>query len=125
PRYDDSFETTLQARSRGVESVRYTPFLVLLVRLVLGSKSRLFDTDSELNDVHHGRGTPSRLDLEVVLETKVDRRGREVLAQSEDDSVLSGWYNFIYWLLDFLLSEQYDAVFARVVAVEVISRRNL
>ncbi|KAG0418848.1 hypothetical protein HPB47_004543 [Ixodes persulcatus] len=25
PRYDDSFETTLQARSRGVESVRYTP----------------------------------------------------------------------------------------------------
>ncbi|KAG0443737.1 hypothetical protein HPB47_014583 [Ixodes persulcatus] len=64
---------------------------------------------SELNDIHHGRGTPSRLDLEVVLETKVDRRGREVLAQSEDDSVLSGWYNFIYWLLDFLLSEQYDA----------------
>ncbi|KAG0429660.1 hypothetical protein HPB47_023405, partial [Ixodes persulcatus] len=25
PRYDDPFETTLQARSRGVESVRYTP----------------------------------------------------------------------------------------------------
>ncbi|KAG0430475.1 hypothetical protein HPB47_022677 [Ixodes persulcatus] len=25
PRYDDSFETTLQARSRGIESVRYTP----------------------------------------------------------------------------------------------------
>ncbi|KAG0410697.1 hypothetical protein HPB47_012181 [Ixodes persulcatus] len=25
PRYDDSFEMTLQARSRGVESVRYTP----------------------------------------------------------------------------------------------------
>ncbi|KAG0427992.1 hypothetical protein HPB47_025012 [Ixodes persulcatus] len=42
PRYDDSFETVARCRERPL----HADFLVLLVRQVLGSKSRLFDTDS-------------------------------------------------------------------------------